>query len=87
MHLRRVCSCKLDMITHDLKCKFRGIINEAEMREPDPAYAVWAPGMQNGFGRLIVGEMTFGAENTLFQRIVIGAVQQALTIMIRLYDE
>src|SRR6266699_1809452 len=78
---------QLDAATDDVESNRRSIIDEAQVREPDPAYAVGTPGMQQSFSRLVVREMSQVAENALFQDIWIGAAQQSLTIVVRFDDE
>src|SRR5258707_5053729 len=86
MYLGRVGLRKLDAATDDVESNRRSIIDEAQVREPHPAYAVGTPGMQQSFSRLVVREMSQIAENALFQDIRIETAQQAMAIVVRFDD-
>src|SRR6266700_4423749 len=87
MYLGRISLRKLDATTDDVAGNRRGIIDKAQVREPDPAYAVGTPGMQQSFSSLVVREMSQVAENALFHDIWIGTAQQALAIVVCFNDE
>ena len=67
---------------HALEGEFGGIIGAAEVGEPEPTYAVGAPGLQYSFCRLIVGEVAGGAEDTLLEVIGIGTAQEAFAVVV-----
>ena len=67
--------------------EFGRVVGAAEVREPEPAHAVCAPGAQDGVRRLVVGEVAAGAEDALFERLRVGAAQQTLAVMVRFDDQ
>src|SRR5689334_17967951 len=84
--------CKLCMpcfqaCTHTFNSKFWRIIGAAQMCQPQPAYTIATPGLQNSISRLIIREMSSRAKDTLFQVLRIGSTQEAFAIMIGLDNQ
>lgn len=71
-----------DAGAHRVEGQLRRIVGAAEVREPEPAHPVTAPGAQHCLGSLRIRKMPRRAQDTLFEVIGIGTAQQALAVMI-----
>ena len=87
MQLCEIGSSTLEAGAHASQSQGRCVVRTADMRQPEPAHAVWTPGTQNGISGLIVREMARATEDALFKMCWIGTAQEPLAIMIGLEDE
>lgn len=87
MHLGKAGSCRHQARTHAVQGQLWRVVGFAEVGQPEPANAVAAPGAEDGVGGLVVGEVTGGTENALFEVVGIGTAHEPLAVVIGLQDE